>query len=90
MSNRHRNVFYTGVTNDTRARASEHRLGIGGGFTSKYNCHFLMYYEEHESIFDAIKREKQIKRWKHGWKLQLIKKSNPDMNDLFERWKHNT
>ena len=46
-----------------------------------------MYYEEHDSIFDAIKREKQIKRWKHEWKLQLIKKNNPDMNVLLERWK---
>lgn len=87
MSNKYRNVLYVGVTNDIRARTIEHRIGKGGYFTAKYNCHDLMYYEEHESILDAIDREKLLKKWKKEWKYRLIKKQNPEMKDLADRWK---
>jgi len=89
MSNQNRNVFYVGVTNDIRARASEHALSIGGNFTSKYNCHDLLHYEEYDSILDAIDREKQLKKWDREWKLKLIRKHNPEMKDLSARWKGN-
>jgi len=82
MSNKHWDVFYTGVTNDIKARTAEHKQGRGGYFTSKYNCHCLVYYEQHEYIVDAIEREKKLKRWKRKWKLELIRKQNPGMRDL--------
>ena len=85
MSNKNHSVFYTGVTNDFKARAWEHKLGKGGSFTSKYNCGDLLYYEEHDNILEAIDREKQIKRWKREWKIKLITKSNPDMKCLLDR-----
>ena len=65
----------------------EHNLGLGGYFTSKYNCHYLMYYEEYVLILDAIGREKQLKKWNKEWKLKLIREQNPEMRDLAERWK---
>ena len=56
----------------------QHKLGIGGEFTSNYNCHDLMYFEEFPDIRDAIAREKQLKRWRKEWKYEMIKKENPD------------
>ena len=86
MSNKKMDVFYTGVTNDIKARTSEHKQEIGGYFTSKYNCHSLVYFEELEFILDAIAREKKLKRWNRKWKLELIRKQNPGMRDLSEGW----
>ena len=86
MSNKHRTVFYVGVTNDLRARIKEHRLHTGGYFTCKYNCDDLIYYERFDSILDAIYREKQLKRWKRDWKEKLIRKLNPEMKDLSDHW----
>lgn len=55
------------------------------GFTKKYNVHHLAWYEIHETAENAITREKQIKKWKRNWKLQLIEENNPDWKDLYER-----
>ena len=55
-------------------------------FTSKYNCHDLVYYEEYNDIRNAIAREKQLKNWKRIWKEDLIKKMNPEMRDISEDW----
>jgi putative endonuclease len=86
MSNKHRNVFYVGVTNDLRARINEYRHGVGGYFTAKYNCYDLVYYETHGSIMNAIEREKTLKKWKKAWKVKLIKKVNPEMKDISDQW----
>lgn len=64
----------------------QHKIGIGGEFTLKYNCYNLMYFEEFTEIKDAIAREKQLKRWCKEWKYEMIKKENPDMNDLAADW----
>ena len=84
LSNKNRITFYIGVTNNLEKRVSEHRSGKGSIFTSKYNLADLVYYELIPDIEQAIKREKQLKRWHRDWKINLIKSVNPDMKDLFE------
>jgi putative endonuclease len=65
---------------------SQHKNGEGSRFTALYNFHFLMYCEDYTDINNAISREKQLKRWKKEWKLELIKKDNPEFKDLAENW----
>jgi putative endonuclease len=86
MSNKTRTVFYTGVSNNLERRVWEHKNGEGGTFTSKYNCYYLVYFEEYADINNAIAREKQLKNWHRKWKLELIKKQNPDLADLAKDW----
>ncbi|MCW3083801.1 MAG: hypothetical protein JWP12_1167 [Bacteroidetes bacterium] len=86
LSNRNRTVLYTGVTNDLERRVKEHKSGAGSIFTKKYNAHDLLFYEIHNQIELAIKREKQIKRWSKEWKLELIKEINIEMTDLAKEW----
>lgn len=82
MSNRTRSALYIGVTSDLIRRVMEHKLGRGGKFTSKYKCFDLLYYENIDSIVDAIAREKQLKNWHREWKMNLIKEMNPYLKDL--------
>jgi len=86
MSNMHRNVLYIGVSGDIQTRVWQHKTGEGSIFTRKYNCHYLVYYEEYNDIRNAIAREKQLKEWRRPWKLNLIKSVNPDMADLSADW----
>jgi putative endonuclease len=76
-------VFYVGITTDLSRRVWEHKKGKGSTFTSKYNLTILLYAEEHQTIEEAIKREKLVKRWKRKWKMNLIKTINPDLVDLY-------
>lgn len=85
VSNRNRTVLYTGVSANLRARSHEQKQGIGSNFTKKYNCTDLVYYEFYESIEEAIKREKQLKKWRRSWKEDLIIKINPEMKDLYDQ-----
>jgi putative endonuclease len=75
-----------GVTNHLELRIYQHREGSGLAFTHKYNCHELVYYETYQDIRAAIDREKQLKHWNRAWKLELIRKDNPEMNDLAAKW----
>jgi putative endonuclease len=84
MANKHNSVLYVGVTNDLRRRVAEHIAKINKGFTYKYNCDKLVYFEIIISITNAIKREKQLKNWKREWKDELINETNPNWNDLSE------
>ncbi|WP_296620428.1 GIY-YIG nuclease family protein [Marivirga sp.] len=59
-------------------------MGEGSNFTTKFKCTDLIYYEFYESIEEAIIREKQLKKWKREWKINLIKKKNPELKDLFD------
>ena len=77
-------TLYVGVTSDLIKRVYEHKNNLVIGFTQKYNIHRLVWYEMHESAGPAIKREKQIKKWKRAWKLELIEKNNPQWDDLYE------
>ena len=82
MSNIKRTVFYTGVTSDLKERVEQHKAGVGSVFTSKYKLYYLVYFERIFDIEEAIKREKQLKRWHRDWKINLIKSLNPEMLDL--------
>ncbi|MCD6075316.1 MAG: nuclease family protein [Rhodospirillales bacterium] len=75
-------TLYIGVTSNIARRISEHRSNAAEGFTQKYSVHRLVYIEFHDEIADAISREKQIKKWRRAWKLELIEKSNPTWRDL--------
>jgi putative endonuclease len=86
LSNFARTVFYIGVTNNLQIRMWQHRNNEGGEFTSKYKCHFLMYYEDYGDIRNAIAREKQLKNWRREWKIVLIRKDNTDLIDLAKDW----
>jgi putative endonuclease len=86
LSNFARTVFYIGVTNNLQTRMRQHRNNEGGEFTSKYKCHYLMYYEDYGDIRNAITREKQLKNWLREWKIALVRKDNPDLTDLAKDW----
>ncbi len=83
VSNYNHSTLYIGVTSDLYARILSHRNGEGSGFTKKYNCRVLLYYEFLDHIVSAIEREKQMKKWKREWKDRLIKEFNPEYRDLF-------
>ena len=82
MSNYKRSTFYIGVTNDLWRRVSEHVNGLGSKFVIKYKLNDLVYYEYFTDMNYAILREKQLKNWHRDWKINLIKKMNPDLLDL--------
>ncbi|MBT3538973.1 GIY-YIG nuclease family protein [Candidatus Parcubacteria bacterium] len=79
-------TLYVGVTNDLVRRTFEHKYSLKEGFTKKYKCHRLVFYEEYKMINDAISREKQIKRWNRNKKENLIKIKNPEWLDLAIDW----
>ena len=84
MASRRNGTIYTGVTSDLPARAYQHRNGLIEGFTKKYDCRLLVWYEVHDDLDNARLRELQIKKWNRQWKLSEIEKMNPDWDDLFE------
>lgn len=83
MANRMHGAIYIGVTSDLIARADQHRRGVVEGFTRRYGLKRLVWYELHDSIVDAIHREKSLKRYARDWKANLIERMNPDWADLF-------
>jgi putative endonuclease len=84
MASKRRGTLYTGVTANLPRRAFEHREGMVTGFSKKYGCKILVWYELHESMIEAITREKQIKAGSRAKKLELIEQLNPDWKDLYE------
>ena len=83
LASRRNGTFYVGVTSDLKGRMYQHKSGVIDGFTKKYKVHLLVWYDYTENIESAIQREKQIKKWKREWKLNLIEKENPEWKDLF-------
>jgi putative endonuclease len=84
LASKKNGTLYIGVTNDIIRRTYEHRNGLIEGFTKKYNVKLLVYYEIHQDINEAIKREKALKKWLRKWKIELIEKSNPNWKDLYD------
>lgn len=76
-------TLYTGVTNNIHARLVEHKTHINEtSFSTTYNATRLVWFEAHESISEAIRREKRLKKWRREWKVALIEENNPDWNEL--------
>jgi len=86
ISNKKDGVLYIGVTNDLERRIFENKNKLIKGFSSKYNLDKLIYFEQFQFIKEAIKREKNLKKWKRAWKINLIVKENTDWQDLSKDW----
>jgi putative endonuclease len=84
MTNQNRRALYTGVTSDLKKRVYQHREGLLGGFTRRYNAKRLVYYEVYDDIIEAIAREKQIKSGPRQRKIDLIISMNPTWKDLWD------
>ena len=76
-------TIYAGTTSNLVKRVYEHKNNLGSRFTKTYNVHNLVYYETTDDVMSAITREKQLKRWKRRWKINLIQKQNPEWRDLY-------
>jgi len=79
-------TLYTGVTGFLESRVGQHKEGLSEGFTKKYSCDRLVYYEAFDDVHRAIAREKQLKGWRRERKIALIEKINPRWLDLAEHW----
>ena len=77
-------TLYIGVTNDLVRRTYEHRSKFVPGFTRKYGVDRLIYFAQFSTAEAAINRERQLKKWNRQWKIQLIEKTNPNWDDLYE------
>ena len=89
LTNKHKTVLYIGVTSSLRARLWEHEQHINSkSFTAKYNVEFLIYYEWFDDIRTAIKREKELKKWRRSKKEQLILIKNPRFTFLNDEIKN--
>ena len=86
MTNYTNRVLYTGVTNDLERRVREHKSGLIPGFTQKYHCKKLVYFESFSDVEQAIRREKLIKEYSRDKKNQLVNNGNPEWKDLSEGW----
>jgi putative endonuclease len=84
LSSRPYGTLYLGVTSNLLQRVWQHKNGLVDGFSRTHHTHLLVWYEIHESMIEAITREKQIKKWNRDWKVNLIQTLNPEWNDLFE------
>ena len=84
MTNAHNTVIYCGVTNNLARRVYEHKNGLGGIFTKKYNVNKLVYYEVGDNVSAALAREKQIKGGSGKKKIDLVNSINPEWKDLFD------
>ena len=84
VTNKPNGTLYVGVTADIARRTWEHREGVVEGFSKRYGLKRLVYYERHDTIADAIRREKRMKSWPRQWKINLIRELNPAWKDLYE------
>ena len=82
LTNKYNEVLYIGVTKDLVRRVAEHRSGMIPGFTQKFNCHKLVYFEEYSEVEMAIAREKQLKKWSRPKKETLIATMNKEWEEL--------
>jgi putative endonuclease len=82
LASRRYGTLYIGVTNDLRSRLEQHRLNLGSKFVKQYAVHRLVYVEPYEQAEDAIRREKQLKKWNRDWKIRLIEEDNLEWRDL--------
>jgi putative endonuclease len=84
LTNKPFGTLYIGVTSDLVKRVWEHKQKAVDGFSKKYGLDRLVYYEIHDEVVVAIKREKQLKKWDRNWKLRQIMELNPEWKDLYD------
>lgn len=84
LASKKNGTLYVGVTSKPLKRIFEHKEGAVDGFTKEYGVKDLVYYEVHESMEEAIKREKRLKEWQRAWKIVLIEDFNPEWKDLYD------
>ena len=85
LANKARGTLYIGVTSDLIARIWQHKNEVVQGFSQKYALHYLVYYEMHGIMLEAIAREKQLKKWNRDWKIKLIEGFNENWTDLYSQ-----
>ena len=85
LASRKYGALYVGVTGDLVGRVVTHREELLQGFTARYHIHDLVYFQLFYEPAAAIQREKQLKKWRRAWKIELIEASNPDWDDLFDQ-----
>jgi putative endonuclease len=78
-------TLYVGVTSDLAHRVWQHRNGVVEGFTKQYAVHSLVFAEFHDTMEEAILREKRVKKWRRAWKIRLIEEANPEWRDLYDQ-----
>jgi len=83
MASRKHGTLYIGVTSDLISRVVQHRDGALDGFTKRYGVKRLVWFEQHDFMTEAIRREKALKKYKRDWKINLIERENPGWDDLF-------
>jgi putative endonuclease len=83
MASKRHGTIYIGVTSELPNRVYKHREGLVPGFTKTYHVNRLVWYERHESMETAIRRETALKKYKREWKCNFIERENPDWNDLY-------
>ena len=84
LASRPNGALYVGVTSDLVGRVWEHKNDVVEGHASRYGIHTLVWYELHDTMIDAIEREKRLKDWKRDWKVRIITEENPTWRDLYE------
>ncbi len=85
LASQRNGTLYVGVTNDLVRRVHEHREKFVEGFTARYQVSRLVWFDQTDSVEEAVAHEKRLKRWRREWKLALIEKNNPDWLDLYDR-----
>jgi putative endonuclease len=83
LASRKHGTLYLGFTRDLVRRVYEHKNDVIGGFTSRYGVHLLVWFECYDDAANAITREKELKKWRREWKINLIERSNPNWEDLY-------
>ncbi|MEM6780805.1 MAG: GIY-YIG nuclease family protein [Pseudomonadota bacterium] len=84
LASKKNGFLYTGLTSELPKRIWEHKNEVVEGHTKKYKIKRLVHYEVFEDFEAAVKREKQLKKWRRQWKIDLIEKANPDWNELYD------
>jgi putative endonuclease len=84
VASRRNGTIYIGMTDDLGRRVYQHKTKEIGGFTARYGCNILVWYETHDTREGAFIRERQLKEWRRSWKLRLIEEANPTWSDLYE------
>ena len=84
LASKRNGTLYVGVTSDLAKRIWEHKNGLVEGFTHRHQVDKLVYCEPFDDAENAITRERQMKKWRRAWKIELIENSNPEWRDLYD------